>query len=201
MSDIRESLLKRQQKQKISDGVDTAFSVLILAACLLIVFARVFWFACVEIDGDSMYKTLEDGDYVLVNKLASFDRGDVIVFTTDEISGETKSYIKRVIAVGGDSIAIKNGKVYLKRSGEPDFSELKELYLIEGTETFCKGFLEEGEIMTVPENCVFVMGDNRAVSKDSRTFGVIHESKIDGVVSLRVIENKNGFWGRFYKYF
>ena len=87
------------------------------------------------------------------------------------------SYIKRVIALPGEHIQIEDGKVYI--NGE----ELQEDYLPDGTQTNA----ESGQFidLVVPEGTVFVMGDNRAVSGDSRVFGCIPYNKIEGKVVLR----------------
>lgn len=85
------------------------------------------------------------------------------------------SYIKRVIGVEGDHIKIEDGKVY--RNGE----ELKENYLPEGATTPNKTYSD----ITVPEDYVFVMGDNREHSTDSRDFGCIPKSKIESKVAFR----------------
>ena len=89
-----------------------------------------------------------------------------------------RSYIKRVIAVQGDYVEIKEGKVYI--NGE----ELEEPYLQEGVITEAKypGFNE----FTVPENCVFAMGDNRTQSTDCREFGCIPLEKIESTVAIRI---------------
>ena len=87
------------------------------------------------------------------------------------------SYIKRVIALPGEHIQIKDGKVYI--NGE----ELQEDYLPKGTQTHSSGgqFID----LIVPEGTVFVMGDNRGNSGDSRMFGCIPYDKIEGKVVLR----------------
>ena len=87
------------------------------------------------------------------------------------------SYIKRVIALPGEHIQIKDGKVYI--NGE----ELKEDYLAEDVVTEAEGgqFLD----VIVPEGTVFAMGDNRGHSADSRRFGCIPYEKIEGKVVLR----------------
>ena len=88
-----------------------------------------------------------------------------------------KSYIKRVIGLPGEHIEIKDGKVYI--NGE----ELQEDYLAEDVQTNADGgqFID----IVVPENCVFVMGDNRSHSADSRRFGCIPYEKIEGKVVFR----------------
>lgn len=94
-----------------------------------------------------------------------------------------RSYIKRVIGVPGDNVQIKDGKVYI--NGE----ELKEEYLLEGTitDSMASIGIEGGQFLelTVPQGTVFVMGDNRGHSADSRRFGCIPYEKIEGKVVLR----------------
>lgn len=85
------------------------------------------------------------------------------------------SYIKRVIAVPGDYVEIKNGKVYVNNE------ELVEDYLDEGTTTYTSSFNK----FIVPENSVFAMGDHRSVSRDCRAFGCIPLNKIESVVAFR----------------
>lgn len=85
------------------------------------------------------------------------------------------SYIKRIIGVEGDHIEIKDGKVY--RNGE----ELIEEYLSDGVETISKVYTD----VIVPKDCVFVMGDNRPHSTDSRDFGCVPISKIESKVAFR----------------
>lgn len=85
------------------------------------------------------------------------------------------SYIKRVIGLEGDRVQIKNGKVYVNGT------ELKEEYLPEGTTTKIVYYND----VIVPEGCIYVLGDNRDESIDSRTFGCIPLEKVEGKVILR----------------
>ena len=89
-----------------------------------------------------------------------------------------RSYIKRVIALPGEHVQIKDGKVYI--NGE----ELDEPYLQDGivTDVIGPGF----DDFVVPENCVFAMGDNRNHSTDCRAFGCIPLEKIESTVALRI---------------
>lgn len=88
------------------------------------------------------------------------------------------SYIKRVIALPGEHLEIKDGKVYI--NGE----ELDEPYLQEGVVTTVDSNQPYYDLV-VPENCVFVMGDNRTASTDSRAFGCIPLEKLEGTVWIR----------------
>ncbi len=89
-----------------------------------------------------------------------------------------RSYIKRVIALPGEHVEIKDGKVYI--NGE----QLEENYLQPGVETDVVGVGFSD--FTVPENCVFAMGDNRNHSTDCRAFGCIPLEKIESTVSIRI---------------
>ena len=131
--------------------------------------------------GDSMYSTLEEGDYLIINRMAykfkEPQRGDIIVFKSDlqQDDGTTKDLVKRVIGIPGDTVKIENGKVYV--NGE----ELVEPYLDED--------ITSGEVDTVvPKDSVFVLGDNREISLDSRyaDVGFIKESDILGKVFIRL---------------
>ena len=131
--------------------------------------------------GDSMYSTLEDGDYLIINRMSykfgEIKRGDIIVFESDlhQEDGTNKDLVKRVIGVAGDKVKIKDSKVYVNEK------ELNEPYI--------HNEITEGDIDTVvPENSVFVLGDNREISLDSRyeEVGFINESDILGKVFVRL---------------
>jgi signal peptidase I len=162
-----------------------AFGILIaLTARLFLV--EVFW-----IPSESMVPTLQEGDRVLVNKLSykthDVHRGDVIVFERPPAAShpgqdEIKDLIKRVVAVGGDTIEARDGDVYV--NGE----RIVEPYLVEGTPT------NELPLTEVPEGQVFVMGDNRTNSEDSRVFGPIDEDTIVGRAIIKVLPPSDIGW-------
>lgn len=141
--------------------------------------------------GDSMYSTLEEGDYLIINRMAykfkEPEHGDIIVFKSDlqQEDGSNKDLVKRVIGVGGDHVKIENSKVYV--NGE----ELVEPYIDDQ--------ITEGDIDTiVPQDCVFVLGDNREISLDSRydSVGFVDDSDIIGKVFIRLYPfNKIGLLG------
>lgn len=131
----------------------------------------------------SMEPTFYSGDYVFISKQAyklfgEPERGDVIVFHTEmkDENDHDKNLIKRIIGLPGDTVEIIGGYVYL--NGQI----LDEPYLNE------QGISGEMEKITVPEGRLFVMGDNRGVSQDSRDvlIGCIEEDSILGRVFVRL---------------
>jgi signal peptidase I len=147
----------------------------ILVAVVLAFVIKSFLFDFVLVQGSSMYPTLKNGERLVINKIeyeiGSPDYGDIVVLK----HSANVDYVKRVIGKGGDTIEVKNSKVY--RNGEM----LDEPYV--NTEKSYEDFAQ----VTVPEGKYFVMGDNRAVSLDSRyaSVGFIDEDSIIGHVVFR----------------
>ncbi|AQQ61199.1 MULTISPECIES: signal peptidase I [Bacillus] len=135
----------------------------IAIACLLVFLAKIFVFFPTTVKGASMRPTLQDGDKVIVNKLAkqfeSYGREDIIVVKTDNF------YVKRVIGLSGDIIEMRNDQLYVN-------SEVKDEEYLDSNkkqaEKKLMNLTEDFGPITVPENKIFVMGDNRLISKDSR---------------------------------
>lgn len=184
----------RKKPSALREIIETALLALII---FVLVRAVVLNF---KVDGRSMLPTFENGEMLLVNRNAygtldswdfvdwipgvderqgfTFidfgepDRGDVIVFTPPA-PGEDKPYIKRVIGVPGDEIEVRDQGVYVNGT------RLEEEY-IGGRESVCPlGWQFCGPI-TVQEGTVFVMGDNRTNSEDSRYFGPVPDENIIG---------------------
>lgn len=112
-------------------------------------------------------------------------KGDIVLLLNDKTKEQTKKlygdesgWVKRVIAVSRDTIELKGGIVYLNNK------PLKEPYTAKARSTFGEAFLEECKKITVPENSVFVMGDNRKGSGDSREVGFFSLNDINHVIPL-----------------
>jgi signal peptidase I len=140
-----------------------------------------------RVEQQSMETTLEPDQYVLVDKLTprwdTYKRGDIVVFTPppDWQSGSAATpYIKRVIGIGGDTIDIHDGKVF------DNGIELVEPYVFkEGGQTQeTEDVLQTGE-WAVPRGELFLMGDHRKSSADSREFGTVAVDKVIGRAWLR----------------
>ena len=133
-----------------------------------------------RVEGSSMYGTLHNSEFVLVNKLAytrSEPRhGDIIVFNYPEDPSE--QFVKRIIALPGDSIEIRQGSVYV--NGE----QLIEPYINRGAQLAGIADRDELSFRTVPAESYFVMGDNRRGSRDSREWGFLQRKYIVGKVWL-----------------
>ena len=154
--------------------------VVIVGALVVALVIKTFLLQAFYIPSGSMLPTLQVSDRVLVNKLSykmhDVNRGDLVVFERPpgEHGDDIKDLIKRVIALPGETIELRDGRIVI------DGRLLEEPYLPDGTVT------ANLETTTVPEGSVFVMGDNRSDSRDSRFFGAIDEDLIVGRAFVRV---------------
>lgn len=186
----------------------------IAIAIVIALLVKYFLFTPTVVQMDSMYPTLKQGDRLILNRtVATFKgklkRGDIITFEAPlkerYLAGEVdlknpiakydnskkslwkkftynvleigkRNYIKRVIGLPGEHVQISDGKVYI------DGNLLNENYLDESVTTEAPGGFYD---IIVPQNSLFVMGDHRSVSLDSRSFGCVPYDKIESRVSLR----------------
>ena len=157
------------------------WAVVIVGAILVAFLVKTFLVQAFEIPSPSMEMTLVKGDRVLVNKL-SYDlhdvhRGDIVVFKAppEAQSDGIEDLVKRVVGLPGDTVeAREDGRVYVNGK------RLDESYLPDGTRT------TNLPATKVPAGHLFMMGDNRQASRDSRYFGPIKESAIIGRVFVRI---------------
>jgi signal peptidase I len=178
--------------------------VIVIAGALVVaLLIKTFLIQAFFIPSASMVPTLHIDDRVLVNKLSyklhDVNRGDIVVFerpTHERATGggnpggngaqaedDVKDLIKRVIGLPGDEVVIKENAVWI--NGE----RLEESYLPPGTTTTNKGEFQdcvEQNPCVIPEGMVWVMGDNRGSSQDSRYFGPVDEDDIVGRAFLRI---------------
>lgn len=185
------SAVKPRKKSLIREYGEAIFIAVLLALVI-----RQFAVQAFTIPSGSMMDTLLIGDYILVNKflygaeipftdihlpgLRAPEHGDVIVFKYP--NDETRDFIKRIIAVGGDTVQVRDNRVWLNGR------QLDEPYVREGSfhvqlSTHC-GYLYACEPLRVPAGSYFVMGDNRDNSQDSRYWGFVKREKIRGKAFL-----------------
>lgn len=192
----------KKTKKIISDIIFYSVCTLIV---LFTIFTSFFWVSTVKVQQNSMLPTLKPNDIVILDKLSSYSRGDVIVFSYSE----NDDYIKRVIGIGGDTVWTENGDVYLEytdKNGKKVTEKLKEDYINEQSSTFTNGYMGDLEKITIPEGKLFVLGDNRHVSVDSRhaKVGLISQDSVKGVVKEFWISAKpvtTAIFGLFDKIF
>ncbi|MEY2457342.1 MAG: signal peptidase [Acidimicrobiaceae bacterium] len=190
----------RRKRRRSSSRRNTVEWVLVVAGALLVaIVIKTFLFQAFYIPSASMEPTLKVGDRVLVNKLSyrvhDVNHSDIVVFerpptTAQQVDGcdgqpvtfpgvtggqEVKDLIKRVIALPGETVEVRAGKVFVQGV------EIVEPYLKANEST-----PQDFKCIKVPANDVFVMGDNRNNSMASNRFGPIKESSIVGRAFVRV---------------
>lgn len=155
----------------------------LLIAGILALLIRSFLFEPYVVNGSSMMPTLENNEKLIVNKLVHYmdepERGEIVVFQATE----QYKYIKRVIAVEGETVEVHDDHLYIdgERVSEPYLEQFKQRAHTQG-----EALTDEFGPVEVPEDEIFVMGDNRDHSQDSRYtgLGTVPESKVIGRASL-----------------
>jgi signal peptidase I len=181
--------IKKKPSNKKSQVKEYVISI-VVAIVIALIF-RNYVFARADVDGYSMFSTLNNKDVLFVEKLSlltnSIKKGEIIIFDSNNATHDI--YVKRVIATAGDQIEVKNGKVYLNNI------EVNEPYLDKDVITNPGPFLTTNQIYTIKPGYIFVMGDNRGDSVDSRILGPIALKDIKGHVILRAFPfNKMRFF-------
>jgi len=163
----------------------------------LFIILRIFVIAPVSVNGHSMDPTLADGQKLMTYQLSKIDRFDIV--TTKEPDDLDKLAVKRVIGLPGDRVQMQDDELLVngKKLDEPYLTAYKQQFskdkmqstyaynpafqeIANNAETFTSDFVYE-----VPEGKYFVLGDNRLISKDSRSFGFVNRSMIEGEVGFR----------------
>ncbi len=184
-----------------------------MIAIVIALFIRTFIVQAFKIPSGSMLETLQIGDQILVNKfiygvkipftggktlipVKDPERGDIVVFVYPE--DHTKDFIKRVVAVAGDTVEIKNKQLYVndKKVVNEPYAEHKDNRVIPANFST----RDNMEKKTVPDHKLFVMGDNRDNSHDSRFWGFVDLNAVKGEAFMIYWSwNKTSFgvrWGR-----
>lgn len=193
-------LNQRKKRSPLFFVGSVLLGVVIFALILFAVFN--FWVNqncfLVEVSGDSMLNTVEDGDLLYVREHKA-KRGDIVIISVKDCRGEGGFHfsgdyiIKRVIAFAGDTVKWENGDISIKYAESEEFAVLNEPYIRGETPSF-----DSGNVIEVKEGEIFFLGDNRENSYDSTEIGCLKESYIVGVVpkwSLK-IKSFTNFWER-----
>ncbi len=183
-----------RRRSRALDAVVEIITTIVLAVVLYVVI-QTFVVQTYRVEMQSMETTLLPNQHLLIDKLTprfdSYSRGDIIVFHSPSGQGGASianscsdgqyddsdtPFIKRVIGVPGDTVDIHDGSVYI--SG----IKLNEPYINTDGDTTP---LTDVSKWTVPDGCLFVMGDHRSASRDSREFGMVKTSEVIGRAWLR----------------
>lgn len=132
---------------------------------IVIVLVRTFIATPIKVNGNSMYKTLNGKEYMILNKLAKIDRYDIVVLDTDD-----DELIKRVYGMPGEKVSIEDGNIYINDK------KIEDKYAYGNTSSY--------EAIILGDDEYFVLGDNRVVSLDSRIIGPIKDKDIKGTTNF-----------------
>lgn len=149
-----------------------------LAGMIIALIVRGFFLIPVPVEGTSMQNTLTQGDFILMEKFSEVERFDIIVFQM----ADGTTYIKRVIGMPGDTVSYRNDQLYINEQIVEETFLKDNLAHDEERIPYTNDF-EFEELMGVKklgQGSYFVLGDNRRMSKDSRSFGAISEENIVG---------------------
>ena len=195
MNKVKETGVMDSQATVKTKSTFREYAEAIIMALILALFIRTFIVQAFKIPSGSMIPTLLIGDHILVNKLSygvripflerylidytKPERGDVVVFIFPE--DHSKDFIKRVIGVAGDSVEVRAKKIYI--NGKP-VEDPHAHFAGYDPQAGGAGSGDDYGPKTVPENHIFVMGDNRDRSYDSRFWGYVNLNDVRGKAFL-----------------
>lgn len=160
--------------------VEFAIMIVLVIACYFGL--RTFVVGTYEIPSSSMVDTIQVGDRVFSEKISYYGRdpqvGEIVTF--DDPLKEETTLIKRVVAVGGDTVDLQDGKVYVNGEAKDEpYTKGKESWPLDPAPG-----IDIAYPFTVPDGCLWVMGDNRTNSADSRYFGAIPVESVSGHANI-----------------
>lgn len=189
------SHLGKNHQNKSLWGVISSIILFILFTAIIAIMLTAFIVQSYQVDGESMETNLQNHDRLIVDKLPRTwsritqhqylpKRGNIVIFNQAGLTGtiEQKQLIKRVIGLPGDKVSISNGKVSVYNSAHPEgFNPDKE-----GKYTIVAPYTSGDRSWSVESDEIFVLGDNRGNSEDSRYFGPVKTNAIVGKLVLRI---------------
>lgn len=180
-------------KQRIKSEVKEWMESLVIAL-IIALFIRTFVIQAFKIPSGSMIPTFSVGDRIFVNKyvygakipftdfylpaVKQPRRGDIIVFMAPE--DKKKDFVKRLIAVGGETVEIREGKIYINGKAVNGPDSVRSVYYLNSDPNGPYGLA--GHPVTVPKDSYYVLGDNSAHSRDSRYWGFVPKKNVLGKV-------------------
>lgn len=188
---------KRRHDADARRNIISTIAIIIIAPIVALCLTA-FVFQSYQVDGPSMESTLQNNDRLIVYKLPKTlsrithqpyvpHRGDIIIFTEKGLDsanpGQSKQLIKRVIGLPGDRIVINNNEVMIYNKQHPNGFDPDKVMSYGKVIPVTTGNID----LTIPKDQVFVMGDNRVNSLDSRVFGTVPVQNIVGKLVLRVL--------------
>ncbi len=178
---LNQSLIDQEKSKRKDSLFFLAVSFFALLFMLVVIILNTYVFFIAEVSGASMYPTLEQDDKLITNRYKRPEVDDIITVKHQKEDGTYELWIKRVIAVGGDTVEIKGGYVYVngQKKSEP-YIENKAITFLRDDD----GKVDKDKTLqyTLKEDEIYFLGDNRSVSNDARTTGPCKESDVVGVV-------------------
>ena len=144
-------------KEKIIKNIKELLPYIIIL--IVVVLVRTFIATPIKVNGNSMYKTLEGTEFMILNKLSKINRYDIVV-----VDAHSDELIKRVYGLPGEKISIENNTIYINDK------KLEDVYAYGETSNY--------ESIILGSDEYFILGDNREISLDSRTIGPVKKSQI-----------------------
>ena len=190
---VGKSLYERTQSSVFNFILNVIIAVFIIILFGEFIFNSVY--TNIYVKGKSMMPTLngaeaigessvqEGGDYVFVNTRVEPGYFDIVVVKTTDASGSSYDIIKRVIALGGDTVKIDRGQLWIKYNGESEYTKIIEPYVLDEFNDPLMAINNFGEHV-VEDGCMFLLGDNRNVSEDSRRRGDRGDYPLDSLVGV-----------------
>ncbi len=169
-------------KEKVYKEIIDWVKAIVIAGVIAFLL-HTFVFSLVLVDGISMNPTLSNSERLVLNKTSYIfkepDRGDIVVFHVNQ----SENYIKRVIGLPGETIEIRDDQLLIngEQVDEPYLEVIKETYNEVGVQ-----LTEDFGPVKIRDDHLFVMGDNRKNSSDSRALGAISKEEMMGKVSIRI---------------
>jgi signal peptidase I len=192
---LQDELMEEQSETTKKTNIKSVLStvMLFLAAPILALVLIIFVIQSYEVDGPSMQETLQDNDLLIVSKVPKTiskithkpyipPRYQIIIFSKDEGTGLSRQLVKRVIALPGERVVVKNGSVTVFNQSNPNGFNPDVDQEYSKTIKNTPGLAD----LQVGENQVFVLGDNRLNSLDSRNFGTVEANSIVGKLGIRI---------------